>query len=162
MKTELLEKLARNRDELLNAIAGVSEEQIATIPVVEAWTIKDVVGHIAYWEQVIHDHLRESLTEGKPHPQSPDGTDDATNADESAKRQTWAWQRVRAEFENARRALIQRVESMSEIQLAFQVPNPWRGMTHFYSLAQMVEEDALSHCREHTEQIRKRRVEIER
>ena len=158
MKTELLEKLARNRDELLNAIAGVSEEQIATIPVAEAWTIKDVVGHIAYWEQVIHDHLRESLTEGKPHPASPDESDNAINAREAAQRQTWSWQRVRAEFENARRALMETVAQMRETEFELQVPNPWWGMTHLYSLAQMVEEDALSHCREHTEQIRKWRL----
>jgi hypothetical protein len=158
MKTELLEKLARNRDELLNVIAGVSEEQIATIPVVEAWTIKDVVGHIAYWEQVIHDHLRESLTEGKPHPASPDESDNAINAREAAQRQTWSWQRVRAEFENARRALMETVAQMRETEFELQVPNPWWGMTHLYSLAQMVEEDALSHCREHTEQIRKWRL----
>lgn len=158
MKTELLEKLARNRDELLNAIAGVSEEQIATIPVAEAWTIKDVVGHIAYWEQVIHDHLRESLTEGKPHPASPDESDNTINAREAAQRQTWSWQRVRAEFENARRALMETVAQMRETEFELQVPNPWWGMTHLYSLAQMVEEDALSHCREHTEQIRKWRL----
>ncbi|MBI5653171.1 MAG: DinB family protein [Chloroflexi bacterium] len=160
MQTELLEKLARNRDELLNACAGLSEAQLTTIPVVGAWTIKDVVGHIAYWEQVIHDHLRESLTEGKPRAMSPDETDDAINARESAKRTTRTWKHIRSEFENTRRALIERVETLSETELACQVPNPWWGMTHFYSLAQMIEEDALSHCHEHAEQIRKWRLEI--
>ncbi|MBI5304070.1 MAG: DinB family protein [Chloroflexi bacterium] len=160
MKTELVAQLTRQRDELLRLCADLTEEQITTIPIVGAWTIKDVVGHIAYWEQVIHDHLRESFAEGKPHPMPPDEGDDAINVRESAKRKNWTWMRVRAEFENTRGAFIARVESLSETDLAFTVPNPWWGMTHFYSIAQMIEEDALSHANEHLERIRRWNLEV--
>ncbi len=69
MKDELLSKLSANQAALWQALAGVSEEQIVSAPVVGVWTIKDAVGHIAYWEGVILDHVRESYAEGRPRPQ---------------------------------------------------------------------------------------------
>ncbi|MGE5264845.1 MAG: DinB family protein, partial [Acidobacteriota bacterium] len=79
MKAELLENLNTNRDQLLGAVAGLTEEQMTTLPVVGEWTIKDLVGHIAYWEGVILDHVRESYTEGRPRPMRDDENDDIVN-----------------------------------------------------------------------------------
>lgn len=152
-KTELIEKLGLNRDELLHALADLGETEINTPRVVGEWSIKDVVGHIAYWEQVIHNHVRESFAEGRPCQLQSDPGEDAINRREADKRKTWKWPRVRAEFENARRALIERVEKLSESELSFQVPSPWWGDNRIYSVAQMIEEDAIGHCREHTQQI---------
>ncbi|OGO38417.1 MAG: hypothetical protein A2Z03_06245 [Chloroflexi bacterium RBG_16_56_8] len=160
MKSALIEKLARNRDELLNAVSDLSEQQITTIPVVGEWTIKDVVGHVAYWEGVILDHVRESFTEGHPRPMRDDENDDIVNPREAAKRKNRPWARVRAEFANVRAALIGKVEGLSENELGFQIPNPWWNEHGFYSVAQMIEEDAIGHCREHVEQIRGWRLEI--
>ncbi len=154
IKTELLAKLGANRDELLKTLSACSEEQITTIPVVGVWTIKDAVGHISYWEQVIHDHVRESLTEGRPRPMRVDETDAVVNPREAARRKAWSWARVRAEFEDTRSALMDRVASLSENDLSFQVPNPWWNEKRFYSVAQMIEEDAIGHCREHLEQFK--------
>lgn len=155
MKAELLEKLAANRDQLLDAVAGLTEDQISKVPVVGEWTIKDVVGHIAYWEGVILDHVRESYAEGRPRPMRDDENDDIVNPREAAKRKHRPWARVQAEFANVRAALIGKIESSSESDLSFQVPNPWWNETRFYSVGQMVEEDAVGHCREHTEQVQK-------
>jgi len=160
MKTQLVEKLTHNRDELFSALAGLSEEQITKIPVVGEWTIKDAVGHIAYWEGIILDHVRQSFTEGKPRAMSPAETDDVVNPREAAKRKNRTWARIRAEFEHVRGALIAQVQGLSETDLEFQVPNPWWNETGFYSVAQMIDEDAVRHCREHTEQIQKWRSEV--
>jgi uncharacterized damage-inducible protein DinB len=153
MKDELLHQLAENRAVLWQAIADLPEEQIVSAPVIDAWTIKDAVGHIAYWEGVILDHVRESYTEGRPRPARDDENDDMINAREAAKRKDRPWSRVRAEYENVRAALIGYVDRLSETDLAFQVPSPWRNEQRFYSVGQMIEEDAIGHCREHTEQI---------
>jgi hypothetical protein len=48
---------------------------------------------------------------------------------------------------------METVAQMRETEFELQVPNPWWGMTHLYSLAQMIEEDAISHSTEHTRQI---------
>jgi len=153
MKSELIGKLERNRDELFKALEDLSETQITTLRVLDAWTIKDLVGHLAFWERVIHTHVRESYTEGRPRLVKTDESDDDVNARQASKRHVWNWARVRAEFENARGALIERVKGLSESELSFQVPSPWRGEQRFYSVAQMIEEDAIDHCREHIEQI---------
>jgi hypothetical protein len=153
MKSELIAKLAANRDEFLNLVASVSEAQRATIPVVGEWTIKDAVGHVSYWEQVIHDNLREAIREGKPHAQTRDELDDIANPREAAKRKDWSWMRVRAEFEDTRNGLIAHIESLTEIELAAMVPNPWWGEQCFYSVGEMIESDAIGHTREHLKQI---------
>lgn len=161
-QAELVEKLAHNRDELLNALATLSEEHINKVAIVEQWTAKDIVGHIAYWEQIILDHVRESFTEGKPRPVSPKDPEEKINARESKKRKGWKWTRVRAEFEHTRQALIDRVKNLSEMELGFIVPNPWWDhQDEFYSLGEMIQDDALSHSAEHIAQI-KPGIEINR
>ncbi len=119
------------------------------------WTIKDIVGHIAYWEGVILDHVREALTEGCPRPMRDDESNQMVNEREAAKRNAQPWTRVRAEFESVRAALIDKTKSLSETQFAFQVPKPWWGETGFYSVGRMIERDAIGHCREHIEHIEK-------
>lgn len=157
MQAELAQKLTADRDALFEVIGDLTEEQITTVPVVGEWTIKDAVGHISYWEGVILDHVRQSFTEGRPRPQHPDETDEIINPREATKRKAWSWPRVRAEFENVRGATIDKVNRLTEADLALQVPNPWLGENRFYSVGQMIEEDAIGHCREHTEQIRQKK-----
>ncbi len=62
---------------------------------------------------------------------------------------------MRAEFENVRAALVEKTNSLSEADLAFEVPKPWWGETGFYSVGWMIERDAIGHCREHIEHIEK-------
>ncbi len=155
MQAELIDKLTADRDALFDVIGDLTEQQIITVPVIGEWTVKDAVGHIAYWEGVILDHVRQSFTEGRPRPQQPDETDKTVNPREAARRKDWSWSRVRAEYENVRGALIDKVNRMSDAEFTFQVPNPWLGENRFYSVGQMIEEDAIGHSREHTEQIRR-------
>ena len=153
--TELVAQLVRQRDELFNALDQLSEDQISKFAMVEQWAIKDVVGHIAYWEQIILDHIRESLTQGKPHPMSPKDPEKNINAREAKKRKGWKWTRAQKEFENTRGALIERVQSLSEMELGFIVPKPWwNQQDQFYSIAQMIEDDAIAHSVEHIAQIK--------
>jgi hypothetical protein len=153
MKTELLDKLARNRDELLALVDDLQPEEIAGTHVIGEWTIKDAVGHIAFWEGVILDHVHESYTEGRPRPMRDDENDDILNPQQVAKRKSRPWLRIRAEFVNVRAALIAQVASLTDTDLSFQVPSPWWHENRFYPVGQMIEEDAIGHCREHAEQI---------
>ena len=103
-KPQLGRKLEEDRATLLAAIDGLNEEQITRIPIVGEWTIKDLFGHIAYWEGVILDHVRQSFTEGRPRPVLEDEMDASVNPRQTAKRKHRSWPRVKAEFENVRQA----------------------------------------------------------
>lgn len=151
LKDELVRLLVANRAELLDALVDVTDEEIATVPVIGEWTIKDAVGHIAYWEGVTLDHVRETFTRGRPRPLAGDERTRIVNPLEAAKRKGRPWTRVRAEFENVRAALIASVGRLSEIDLVFQVPVPWGNDQRFYSIAQMIQEDVIAHCHSHVD-----------
>jgi uncharacterized damage-inducible protein DinB len=64
-KEEVLTKLAESRRELHQAIQGLSEEEMTQVQVEGVWTIKDVLGHIASWEEICLEPLRR-YADGAP------------------------------------------------------------------------------------------------
>jgi len=51
-KEKVLTRLAQSRQALLQAIHGLSVEEMTQVQVEGEWTIKDVLGHIASWDKV--------------------------------------------------------------------------------------------------------------
>jgi hypothetical protein len=51
-KEDMLAKLAESRQDLLRATQGLSEEEMTRVQVEGVWTIKDVLGQIASWEEI--------------------------------------------------------------------------------------------------------------
>jgi hypothetical protein len=49
-KTELLEALEDSRQELLEMLEDLSDETLLKSGVVGAWSIKDILAHLTYWE----------------------------------------------------------------------------------------------------------------
>lgn len=62
---EILEHVTRSRVNLTATIYGLSEAQLTTVGVVGRWSVKDVMAHIARWETVCFETLRDHI-EGKP------------------------------------------------------------------------------------------------
>lgn len=52
-KSELLERIRRDRSELEAAIASMSNEQLSAVPAGGSWSVKDHLAHLAAWEQSI-------------------------------------------------------------------------------------------------------------
>ena len=46
-----LERLARAKERLLAALAGLDEKALVSEPVVGDWTVKDMLGHIVSWDE---------------------------------------------------------------------------------------------------------------
>lgn len=151
-RVELLAELRASRDDLLSSLDGLTEDQISNHPIAGDWTIKDVIGHLSYWEQVILIFVRETFTQGKPSKLAQADPDPDINGREAAKRKSWKWQRVRAEFENTRRALTERVNNLTDAQLAFQIPDPYEGDETFVSVTQLIDE-ANRHSAGHLAEI---------
>lgn len=151
----LVQDLAQQLDALLNVCDALSDAERARVRTREGWSAQAFVGHLSFWEQQTLDHIRDTFKLGRPAPMPPDATDDDLNARAAAQRQAWSWQRVRAEFENTRNALIQRVDALSESDLQFYVPSPWVNDSRIITLEKMIREDVLEHAAEHLNEIAK-------
>jgi hypothetical protein len=57
-KEETLARLAESRRALHQAIGGLSKEEMTQVQVEGVWTIKDILGHIASWEETCLEPLR--------------------------------------------------------------------------------------------------------
>jgi uncharacterized damage-inducible protein DinB len=64
-KEETLNRLAESRQALHQALEGLSEEEVTQIQVEGVWTIKDILGHIASWEETCLEPLRR-YADGAP------------------------------------------------------------------------------------------------
>ena len=154
-KSALISELTAQRDEILAVCDGMSEAARTAVITPEGWNTQDFIGHLAFWESTTLDHLTQTFKEGRPQPMLPVELDNDLNGREMAKRKTWTWERVRAAFVNARNALIQRVEGLSETDLEFQVPSPWINDERIYTLESLIREDALGHGQEHLADIKR-------
>ena len=60
-KAELLARLATERAWLWWELIGLSEETLVGQPVLGAWTPKDLLAHVAFWDDVNGERLRLAL-----------------------------------------------------------------------------------------------------
>jgi hypothetical protein len=153
-KDDLRAALAEQRDELLKLCDAMGDILRRTPLDAGQWSVHDWIGHLSYWEGNTLDQITQTFKEGRPRPILPDATDDEINEREAAKRKTWSWERVRAEFVNTRNALIQRVDALSESDLQFSVPSPWLNDTRMITLETLVREDVRDHGTAHLAEIR--------
>ncbi|MCP4423411.1 MAG: DinB family protein [Chloroflexi bacterium] len=71
-RLELLARLAAERSYLLRQFWALNEETIHTVPVVDDWTAKDIIAHIAVWDSVILSRIRK-VANGRVHTIEPQG-----------------------------------------------------------------------------------------
>ncbi|MEW5719793.1 MAG: DinB family protein, partial [Chloroflexota bacterium] len=127
-RSEILQAIKDNYAEFLQAVAGLDDDALTKRPVVEWWTIKDLMGHIAMWEQVAIKFSAEYKQNGSPGElgMDNDAAIDAHNKREAVMRRDWSLARVRAEFDAAHRDLLAAIETLSDADLTKQLPAPWK------------------------------------
>jgi hypothetical protein len=147
-KTVLLAALAAARDELLTAAALAPPEERASRLVCGEWTLKDVLGHVADWEWFGVEGLRQ-MAAGQP-PQVEHVPDiDAWNQAHVEARRNQSWGAVWADFQAARRALLEILEEMSQAEMALSFPFPWGPEGTAYRWVCVY----LAHDREHAQDL---------
>ena len=153
-KVEILHAMHRERANLLAAMQGISDEDAIAQPIVGAWTLKDLLAHIAAWNSVATKFVTEYLDLGAPVALGlkDDAALNAYNARLHAERKDWPLAHVRAEFDRAFRQLVAAVEKLNDEQLKAQLPAPW---TPEETLERLIASNSYEHEPEHTEQIRK-------
>jgi predicted RNase H-like HicB family nuclease/uncharacterized damage-inducible protein DinB len=148
-KAVLLAALDAARDELLAAAALVPAGERATAPVCGSWTLQDLLGHIADWEWVGAEGLRQ-MAAGQAPQVAPIRDLDAWNADHVQARQGQAWQSIWDDLGAARQALREVLESMDRGALAACYPFPWGTTGSSYRWVAVY----ARHDREHAGELR--------
>lgn len=145
----LLAGLAAAREELLAAVALIPPMERELGLVCGGWTLKDVLGHVADWEWVGVEGLRQ-MAIGQP-PQVEHVQDiDAWNRAHAEARRDQPWEDVWADLHAARQALLEILEGMSQADLAQSFPFPWGPEGTAYQWVSVY----LAHDREHAKGLR--------
>lgn len=145
-----------SRQQLYDALAGLTEQQMTVGAVEGVWTIKDILGHIASWERAVLEPLR-CYAAGGPYEAEPIPQFDPWNLAEADRKRAMPLAAVRDELEAVRAALIKLASELPRALAEHTVIFSWgdRG-TIAYGL------DVLcGHEWQHTEAIRRWRARVE-
>jgi len=160
-RDEAITRLRAARKELQETLVGLTEEDMLRPNAVSKWSLKDLLAHIAAWDE---EQLRVIQAFAmQPEPQYAYSISErndfaAWNQEQIAQRQELSLQQVMSEFENARRDLIQIVEGVTDQVLSRSKMTSWgQARTGLELLA-----DQAQHDLEHAGHIRSWRKKRER
>ena len=151
-RDELLKNIQTEHSKLIAAMRDLSDEVITAQPVMNDWTIKDMLGHVSMWYRFAITFLDEYVQRGTPRPSGLSGLGvDEYNERELKLRRDWSLTRVREEFEAAYQAMLASVEKLDDEQLNAPLAAPWEPGT---TLERLVAWNTYEHEPEHTAQIK--------
>jgi uncharacterized damage-inducible protein DinB len=125
-KGETLAKLAESRRALHQAIEGLGEEEVTQIQVEGVWTIKDILGHIASWEETCLEPFRRYANGG---PFEVQVIEDymAWNDEQAARKRDIPLEVILGELATVRQGLVEAANRLSARQWEQRVPFSWGG-----------------------------------
>ena len=141
--------LDAGREELLAAARLMPPEQRTSYPVCGHWTAHDVIGHLADWEWIGVEGLRNMVAGGAPGVE-PMRDIDLWNAERVAARRAQPWSSVWEDLHAARRAFVEAVDALDPALLGRLHAFPWGGHGTAYDWVSIY----VAHDREHAEQLR--------
>jgi uncharacterized damage-inducible protein DinB len=151
-KHELLAAMESARAELLEAIAGLSDEQLLEPGVVGNWSVRDVLQHISLWEAELVRLLAHVEQGRKPSGERWSGNVDidALNAKWHAETAGRLLDRVQDDFHAVRRQTLRRLETLSDGDLERVRPQAWLRKRPLW---QWIAEETFEHDAEHAAEI---------
>ena len=151
--SSVFDQLAGIRAELLDAIAGLDEAALDRKGIVGAWSIKNVLAHIAAWEAWVVQALPARLADGRTpeHLRARLVDEDASNAEEVAEREELTPGEQLMELERTREALLDYLRSLDSATLVERrgLWEDWDGTLSEYVLAALGD-----HEQEHITELR--------
>ncbi len=149
-KEEALARLSTSRRAVQEMIARLSESEI-TGPAVEGiWSVKDLLGHLAAWEQTLIRPLA-NLASGGIFSSEIITDHDAWNKEQSEKRRAANLLQIQTEFETIRQELLSNLAKLTDNQWERSFRAPWGDQN---TIIEMVSGLAW-HEEEHAKSIRK-------
>lgn len=157
-KDEITDALEDGRELFLDAIDGLSDEEMQTAGVVGDWSIKDIMIHISAWEAELVKLLWQIKQGQKPTTMHfSDRQVDEVNQEWFVAYHARPFERVMDDFAAVRKQTARRLEGYSEEELN----NPQGyGWLNGHPLWEWVAEDSYQHEAEHTAQIRAWRARL--
>ncbi len=145
-KTEVLQRMTDTRDRLWRAIEGLTAEQMVQPGVNGEWSVKDILAHMAFWEERCLNRLRLVVAGRLDQIQyiNPDEVD-GINYRAWQERREWTLDRVVTRLKAVREELVAALAVLTDEQLTAsptQIP-VW----------QMIAVDTFEHDEEHISQI---------
>jgi uncharacterized protein (TIGR03083 family) len=160
-RDEAILELRTARKELQETLIGMSEEDYLRPKAIDKWTLKDLLAHVASWDEEMVRVLQafSMQTESAFSYSISERNGFAVwNEEQVAQRRDNTLPQVIAEFESARRDLIQVIEGLTDPVLNRSRMTSWgKTATGFQLITTQVEHD-----REHAGQVRSYRKKIER
>ena len=125
-REETLERLAKSRQALHQAIQGLGEEEMTQVQVEGVWTIKDVLGHITSWEETCLEPLRR-YADGGPFEVEVIKDYLAWNDVQAARKRDVSLDVILDELSTVRQELVGAASRLSAGQWKQRVTFPWGG-----------------------------------
>jgi hypothetical protein len=152
-KQELIQKLEQSREEFLDTIEGLSEDEMEQPGAMEGWSVKDILAHIALWESELVKLLFQARQGRKPATVHFSGESvDERNAKWHHQSKERPLERVLDDFHCVRNQTVRRVEAFPDRDLDDPQRFPW---LQGEPLWKWIAEDSFEHEAEHTADIRK-------
>jgi uncharacterized damage-inducible protein DinB len=145
-KEEALARLAESRQTLHQAIEGLSEEEMTQPQVEGVWTVKDVLGHIASWEETCLEPLQRYADGG---PFEVEVIEDymAWNDEQAARKRDVPLDTILEELANVRQGLVEAASRLSAGQWKQRVPFSWGGRGTIAEVLDVFYQHELEHVR---------------
>jgi hypothetical protein len=157
-KTTLLNTIQTEYAHFQSIIAPLNETQLCSAPLGGEWSIKDIIAHIAVWEQLCTRWLEEFLRGVTPQPSEM--LDNASNDQIYREHQDHSLAEAQELFRYAHQQFLYQVnlltQAVSEEDLnaphRFAWTEPWPGN----SLIAVIANNSYEHYQDHAQQIQRR------
>jgi hypothetical protein len=151
-KAEIIAALKGGRSNFMDAIQGLSEQDIGTQIASDDWTVKDIMVHLTRWEAELVKLLwqsRQGITPSTVH-FSQESVDDI-NARWYEESQSRPLKTVLIDFQGVRSQTIRHVEALPEKTLTDPAVFAWLKNVPLWK---WIAEDSFDHEAEHESQVR--------
>jgi hypothetical protein len=149
---QIFDELAHTRAALLDVLAGLDEEALDRKGFVGEWSAKNVLAHIAAWEEWVAQALPKRLAAGTTPADFREraANEERFNAEEVAEREELTPSEQLMELERTREALLGELHGLDAA--TWQRRNLWD--TWQGTLAEYLRDAVIVHEQEHTTELR--------
>lgn len=149
-KNELLDTLSASRADFLEALNGLTPEQMLQPGVTGVWSVKDILAHLVAWEAEVVTALNQVQNRHMPSIISIEDVDE-WNEEQYHTNKARPLEAIQADFAGAHKMLYRMVEDFDERALTDNRHYPWMEGEPLWFL---IEDSVILHEQEHASEIR--------